>query len=74
MDRITASAATLMEQAPMTTNDYMRAAIENIDSNFGKGYAKEHSELVAAYIKTCALDFATASITSALQDIAKSTA
>jgi hypothetical protein len=70
MEKITASIKTLMRQAPMTTNEYLSAAIKEIDSNFGEGYAKTHPELIGAYIQTCAIDFAAASVTSALQELA----
>ena len=62
MNRIEASAETLMKQASMTSSEYFRKAIEDIDSIFGEGYAKSNS----------ALDFLAASITSGLQDISES--
>jgi len=71
MERITGSGENLMRQAPMTTNLYLDAAVTAIDQTFGQGYAKAHPELVAAYIKTCAIDLAGSIITSALQDIAE---
>lgn len=55
---ITADSQTLYEQAIGTTNDYMRHAVETIDELFGKGYATEHPELVAAYMQTAASDLA----------------
>jgi len=55
----------------MTTNEYLSSAIKEIDSNFGEGHAKTHPELVGAYIQTCAIDFSAASITLALQELAK---
>ena len=70
MNRITANAAELMKQGPITADVYMNAAIKSIDEKFGEGYSNKNPELVSSYMKTCALDFATASITSALQDIA----
>ena len=71
MEKITASALTLLEQAPMTASGYLAAGIEEIDHRFGKGYAKAHPELLGVYMTTCAIDFATSVITSALQDIAE---
>jgi hypothetical protein len=74
MDKIMASAAALIREAPMTTNEYLSEAIKEIDNTFGEGYAKANPELVGAYISTCAIDVAAASITSALQDIAEARA
>lgn len=50
----------LMFQAPDTAYHYMSKAVQKIDSLFGKGYAKEHPELVCAFMQACAIDFATA--------------
>lgn len=47
----------LMRQAKMTAHDYMSVAITDINEMFGKGAAKKHPELVAALMKTAALDF-----------------
>ena len=38
----------------------MLNAIADIDERLGKGYAKQHPELIAAYMHTAAIDFATA--------------
>ena len=71
MNRIEASAETLMKQASMTSSEYFRKAIEDIDSIFGEGYAKSNPQLVGDYMKTSAMDFLAASITSGLQDISE---
>jgi len=48
----------LMEQAMMTTRDYMNRAIQDIDNMFGEvGYAKKNPALVAGYMQTAAADF-----------------
>ncbi len=39
MDKITANAETLMRQASMTADEYLRDAIENIDARLGGGFA-----------------------------------
>jgi hypothetical protein len=57
---ITASAETLMRQAPMTVALYLSEAIEAIDRKFGDGYAAKNPQLVAAFITACAQDFHTA--------------
>lgn len=65
---IRASNDTLLEQAPMTADEYLRAGVRTIDKQFGDGYAKEHPELLAAYMKTCATDFGTAVLVVAIQE------
>ena len=69
IERITASADTLMRQASMTASDYMRAAVHEIDAQFGKGYAKAHPELVAAFMSTAAQDFHTGLMAATIQDL-----
>lgn len=54
--RITASFHTLMEQGPMTASLYMGKAVEEIDKEFGDGYAKKHPELVGQFMQTAAID------------------
>ena len=71
MDRISASAETLLRQAGMTAAEYLDNAVDEIDVKFGDGFAKEHPELVGAFMHTAALDFASAVITSAIQDLAE---
>ena len=39
-----------------TANEWMISAIEGIDDQFGEGYAREHPELIAAYMKVAAMD------------------
>lgn len=52
----TADAMTLMRQAGWTVGCYLRYSVEEIDKAFGEGYAKNHPELVAEFIKACTLD------------------
>ena len=59
---IDADYTTLLRQAYMTAHDYMLHAVADIDERLGKGYAKEHPELIAAYMWTAAADFGCASI------------
>ncbi|EFK6803476.1 hypothetical protein ACM5G3_004515 [Escherichia coli] len=44
------SADTLAEQAAKTASGWMSDAVIAIDELFGKGYAKQHPELVAAFM------------------------
>ena len=53
----------------MTAHDYMMKAISDIDELLGKGYAKQHSELIAAYMQTAAIDFGTAIIARAIESV-----
>jgi hypothetical protein len=67
-ERITANGDTLMRQAPMTADLYLGEAIEDIDKRLGKGYAKAHPELVAAYMFTAAADYGATLLAQKLQD------
>jgi hypothetical protein len=64
---ITADTETLFRQAPMTAHDYMMKAISDIDELLGKGYAKQHAELIAAYMQTAAIDFGASIIARAIK-------
>lgn len=66
--KITAEAKTLMEQASMTASLYLSEAIERIDKQLGKGYAKDHPELIGCFIKACAQDFNTSMNVQAIQN------
>jgi hypothetical protein len=52
----------LMRQASMTADEYLWRAIEDIDKRLGKGYAKAHPELIAAYMQAASTDCAGAII------------
>lgn len=58
-----------MRQASMTAHDYMLEAVNDIDKIFGKGYAKEHPELVGAFIQTCAIDYLATRLESQLESL-----
>lgn len=62
MSEITANAENLMRQAPMTAAEYLRAAVESIDGEFGKGYAKDNPSLVGEFMRASCSDFSTAII------------
>jgi hypothetical protein len=59
----------LFRQASMTAHDYFHAAIHDIDEKFGDGYAKSHPELVGAFMRTCAADFAATWTHDVLEEI-----
>jgi len=58
---VTADAATLMKHAGYTAEAYLIDAIEHIDKHLGKGFAKQHPELIGQYMLTAAADFHAAS-------------
>ena len=72
MDSYTIQAGneTLFRQAPATAQDYMINAVKDIDAYFGKGFAKAHPELIAAYMQTAAIDMSGAVIARAVETLA----
>ena len=68
--RVEADAHTLMRQAWMTADDYMRNAAECIDTLFGDGYAEKHPELIGIFMQTAARDFHTAMMKAGMDGIA----
>jgi hypothetical protein len=68
-DRIEAGNSTLMRQAQMTAHTYMAQAIRDIDEILGKGYAKNHPDLIAAYMQTSALDLGASVVARAIQQV-----
>lgn len=68
-DHILASNSTLMRQAQMTACTYMEQAVVDIDEIFGKGYAKQHPDLIAAYMQVSAIDCGTGVIARAIEHI-----
>jgi hypothetical protein len=67
---IDAGNPTLLRQAPMTANEYLMSAIDHIDQKLGKGYAKQHPELIAAFMQSSAMDLGTAVIARAIESVA----
>lgn len=67
---ILADNETLFRQAPSTAQDYMMNAVKDIDAYFGKGFAKAHPELIAAYMQTAAIDMSGAVIARAIETLA----
>lgn len=53
---ISASYDTLMRQAPATAQLYMLEGVTEIDKLFGKGYARQHPELLGLFMLTSAID------------------
>jgi hypothetical protein len=68
MSLVSADADTLVRQASMTAAEYLDNGIRYIDDAFGDGYAKQHPELVAAFIRASAQDFHTAIMAQAIEN------
>jgi hypothetical protein len=66
---IEASNQTLLRQAPMTAYEYLLSAIDHIDQKLGKGYAKQHPELIGAFMQASAIDLGTAMIARAIESL-----
>ena len=47
---------TIEQVAGDNVGDWMRQAIQNIDAEFGDGFAKAHPELVGSMIQASAID------------------
>ena len=69
--KIAISPHKLMEQAYKTAGDYMSEAQASIDKLFGEGYAREHAELIAAFMKTAATEFTASIIAQNMQYLAE---
>lgn len=63
------SAQDLMNQAPWTVDEYLRGAVKYIDKTFGEGYAKNHPELVSAFILACVKDFSATMMANGIDDL-----
>lgn len=46
------------DSSKLAADSYLCTAIRDIDSAFGKGYAHDHPELVAAFMQTAVADYA----------------
>lgn len=58
----------LMKQSIATAASYFSAAVREIDDRFGDGYAEKHPELIAAFMRTAAIDFQTVFLTQRLTE------
>ena len=66
---IEANLDTLHTLAEARAESYLRTAETQIDSIFGRGYAKEHPELMAAFMKTASDEFTRTTTAKVLQNI-----
>lgn len=73
-DLVQADPNTLLVQASETAEAYLRAGTKAIDDQFGDGYAKEHPELVAAFMQVAAKDFAASMLVAVIERSSSQTA
>lgn len=66
---ITDGIPVLLERAEQNTAEYLKAAVQAIDAQFGEGFAKQNPALVGAFIQACAQDFHTRLMKVAAQDL-----
>jgi hypothetical protein len=59
-----------MHQGAMTAYEYLRSAIDHIDIELGKGYAKAHPELIGAFMQAAAIDCALLVVASKIEAVA----
>jgi hypothetical protein len=62
MVMLAGTARHLIKEAPNAAAEYMRAAVKEIDSQFGKGYAANNPILVAAFMQAAAADMHAATV------------
>jgi hypothetical protein len=67
---MTANAETLMRQAPMTADTYLRECVKSIDSQFGQGFAKANPAVLAAMLQASSMDFASMVISNSFDRVA----
>ncbi|WP_447920311.1 hypothetical protein [Achromobacter aegrifaciens] len=66
---IEANLDTLFTLAQSRTESYLRTAETQIDEVFGSGYAREHPELIAAFMKTASDEFTRTATAKVLQNL-----
>lgn len=66
---IEANLDTLFTLAQSRTESYLRTAETQIDEVFGAGYAREHPELIAAFMKTASDEFTRTATAKVLQNL-----
>ncbi len=65
-----ADADTLMRQASMTADTYLREVVKSIDERFGDGFAKSNPVLMSAMLQACSADFAATMLSNSLDRVA----
>lgn len=67
MDKITKEGMELVNDCMDTAEEYFLHAIRIIDNKFGNGYAKDHPELIGAFMQTSAKEYNTCFTIQAIQ-------
>ena len=65
MGHISATSEELLDQATPTAQRYLSDAVNIIDCEFGKGFAKNNPNLVAAFMQVAASDMNNATLAKA---------
>ena len=60
---------TLSEQGEYSAIENMRRAIKDIDETFGKGYAKEHPDLLGSIVMASSIDYAGTLVSDRLSEL-----
>jgi hypothetical protein len=68
MELITATYAKLSDDGDAAALNHLNAAIYNIDSKLGNGYAADHPELICAMMKVAAIDTASMVLGKCMQE------
>lgn len=68
MEKITANFAKLSDDGDASALNHLNAAIHNIDSILGKGYAAAHPELICATMNVASIDAASMVIGKCMQE------
>ena len=58
-----------LSRAPTTEEEYLRRGVRCIDGQFGAGFAKEHPELLAAYLGSALIVRALEEIANAIEEV-----
>jgi len=62
----------LMDDAALTAHSFLSRAIRAIDEDLGEGYAKEHPELIGAFMMTASIEDAATIIAKVLGEAIES--
>lgn len=71
MEKIKSDWKKIMEDGSDAAVSYLVQAVKAIDEKFGDGYAKQHPELVGAFMKAAATDSQGIQIAKAIQELAE---
>ena len=71
MDKIKSDWKKIMEDGASAATFYLGQAIIAIDKDFGKGYAKQHPELVGDFLKAAAIEAQGTQIAKTIQELAE---